>query len=304
MNNNITLLAWIFLGDFGLFTAVPRYLFLTLFPVMVFLGILGQILVKIPLLQHTHPLINQFFYGLIGLGCTTAALASLGPMENHAMRLRMIWILILLIPCSSQLTLIFTFASMVTLRVFAAYLCFCTLFLGLIYFVISRFLPLNDHLSKPPAVTSGFGFSGLIHIIRTAFFSILDTALSFCVGSTIISILMYYGFLDWTSGIFGPFMEHFLHLPPEAASLFILSVLKRDFGSASLLAFAGGGAFDAIQLVVMLMMMTFSVPCFNSAILLIKQQKLPEAFVIWLGSLFVSVLIGKVVSTILLICFI
>ena len=51
MNNITTLLHVILFGDFGLLTLTPRYLFLVLFPIMVFLGVFGQILPKIPFLQ-------------------------------------------------------------------------------------------------------------------------------------------------------------------------------------------------------------------------------------------------------------
>lgn len=300
MNNITTLLHSILFGDFGLLTLTPRYLFLVLFPIMVFLGIFGQILPKIPFLQKTSPLINQFFYGFIGLGCTTVALASLDYVKNPSMRTRMIWLLILVVPCSSQLAIIATFAAMVTLRVFLVYLFFCAVFMALIYFLVSRVYPLNEGLVKISSDTSSFH---LFRIVKEAFLSVAETALPFCAGSIIISIAAYFGLLDLVSDAFGPFMEKFLHLPRESASLLVLNILKRDFGSASLLSFAGKGAFDAVQLIVMLMMMTFSVPCFNSSILLVKQQKLPKACLIWLGSLVISILIGKVVSLILLVCF-
>lgn len=300
MNNITTLLHSILFGDFGLLTLTPRYLFLVLFPIMVFLGIFGQILPKIPFLQKTSPLINQFFYGFIGLGCTTVALASLDYVKNSSMRTRMIWLLILVVPCSSQLAIIATFAAMVTLRVFLVYLFFCVVFMALIYFLVSRVYPLNEGLVKISSDTSSFH---LFRIVKEAFLSVAETALPFCAGSIIISIAAYFGLLDLVSDAFGPFMEKFLHLPRESASLLVLNILKRDFGSASLLSFAGKGAFDAVQLIVMLMMMTFSVPCFNSSILLVKQQKLPKACLIWLGSLVISILIGKVVSLILLVCF-
>ena len=121
MYNLPSLLDCIFFGEFGLFTLTPRYLFLVLFPVMVLLGIFGQILPKIPFLRETSPAINQLFYGVIGLGCTTCALAALTPLTDSKSRSRMALILILLVPCSAQLTLLAAFASMVTLRVFLVF---------------------------------------------------------------------------------------------------------------------------------------------------------------------------------------
>lgn len=299
MYNLPSLLDCIFFGEFGLFTLTPRYLFLVLFPVMVLLGIFGQILPKIPFLKETSPAINQLFYGVIGLGCTTCALVALSPLTDSKSRSRMALILVLLIPCSAQLTLLATFASMVTCRVFLVFLLFSMLFCAVLYLALGLFLPLTDAMVKPENTASQFS---LMQVIRDAFQGVCDTAIPFCIGSIIIGILLYFGVLDWLSALCAPILSDGFHLPPEAASLLLLNVLKRDFGAASLLSFAGSGTFTAAQLLTCVVMMTFSVPCFNSAVLLVKQQKLPEAICIWLGSLLISLLLGKIVCEVLFIC--
>lgn len=301
MNNIAHLLSWIFFGDFGLLTVTPRYLFLVLFPIMVFLGVLGQVLSRVPFLTKSHPLINQFFYTLLGLGCTTAALTALDAIEKPSMRRRMIWILVLLIPCSSQIALIATFACLVTFRVFAVYLLFTAFFIAALYCIIARCYPLDPGLVRCQQNAASFS---PLRILTDAFQSVTSTLIPFCTGSVLISLAMYFGLLDWISAVSGPLLDRFLHLPPEAAGLMLLNILKRDFSSASLLSMAGSGSFDAVQLVVLLIMLTFSVPCFNSTILLFKQQKLPMACLIWLGSLSLSVLFGWIVSRVLLICFV
>jgi len=139
-------------------------------------------------------------------------------------------------------------------------------------------------------------------VVRDAFFSVTSTIPSFCIGSILISTLSYCGVLDGIGEIFAPWLETSLHLPKEAASLFILNLFKRDFGSASLLHFAESGAFDACQLVTVMIMLTFCVPCFNTTVLLYKQEKLPMATLLWLGSLLVCLLLGRLVSTIFFIC--
>lgn len=299
MYNLPSLLDCIFFGEFGLFTLTPRYLFLVLFPVMVLLGIFGQILPKIPFLKETSPAVNQLFYGVIGLGCTTCALAALSPLTDSKSRSRMALILVLLIPCSAQLTLLATFASMVTCRVFLVFLLFSMLFCAVLYLALGLFLPLTDAMVKPENTASQFS---LMQVIRDAFQGVCDTAIPFCIGSIIIGILLYFGVLDRLSSFCAPILSDGFHLPPEAASLLLLNVLKRDFGAASLLSFAGSGTFTAAQLLTCVVMMTFSVPCFNSAVLLVKQQKLPEAICIWLGSLLISLLLGKIVCEVLFIC--
>ncbi|MGN0659179.1 MAG: nucleoside recognition domain-containing protein [Emergencia sp.] len=298
------LLHFILFGDFGLLTMTPRYLFLILFPVMTVLGICGFLLSRVPFLSRSHPLVSQFFYCFLGLGCTTAALASLDSVRDASMRRRMIFMLILLIPCSSQLAVIATFACLVRLRVFLVYLFFSAVFIALLYAVICRFYPLSEELVWFPQDRSSKSLPGqLCTIVRDAFLSVTGSAVPFCIGGILVSLAMYFGLTDLLTSALGPLLDRFTGLPPEAVSLLLLNVLKRDFSSASLLNLAGSGAFDGVQMVVLLIMLTFSVPCFNSTVLLFKQQKLPMACIIWLGSLCISLLFGGIVSRILRVFF-
>ncbi len=299
MNNIWSLFQCIFLGDYGLLTTTPRYLFLVLFPIMIFLEVLGQVLPRISLLRESSPLVNQFFYGFIGLGCTTAALASLNGMTEQKAKSRMAWILVLLVPCSAKLTILAAFASMVSLRVFLVFLLFFAVFSALLYFCIGRFFPLSESLVKPERPAAGFA---PLTILTKAFRAVLETALPFCAGSVIISISVYLGLLDQLTELCRPFMDSVFGLPQEAAELLFLGILKRDFGAAALLSLGAKGIFDAGQLTVTVLMMVFSVPCFNSAVLLVKQQRLPGALLIWLGSLVISLLIGKITAEIFFVC--
>ena len=123
--------------------------------------------------------------------------------------------------------------------------------------------------------------------------NVAGTSFSFCIGSVIVSMALYFGILDRIAGFFQPYMDSFLGLPPDSITLLLFNVLKRDFGSASLLMLGGSGAFDAVSLVTLLMMMTFTVPCFNSTILLYKKEGPLWATLIWCFSLLVSLVLGK-----------
>lgn len=297
MNGLLPLFQYILWGEFGLLTMMPRYLFCVLLPVMIFLGFLSAILERISFLQNSR---RGFFYAMAGLGCTTAALAASSAIHEKTYRRKMVWILILLIPCSSQITMMAAFASMVTLRVFLAYLLFTSVFTVLIYMVLNKcypIVPLPDH--------RGVSFITPLRpllIFREGFLSVTGTIPSFAVGSIIISGLTYFGCLDAVSSCLAPWLQALLHLPKEAVNLFIVNLFKRDLGSASLLSFAEAGAFDGIQIVVVMIMLTYSVPCFNSTVLLFKQEKLPMAIFLWMGSFCVSFLLGVLVCHILLQC--
>ncbi len=302
MNNLLSLFRYILFGDFGLFTLTPRYLFLILFPILVLLGFLSRLLPVLPFIRQS-PGLNQLFYAITGLGCTTVALASLDSLERQDEKRRMTMILILLIPCSAQLTMTAAFAAMVTLRVFLVFLLLFFVFFALIYGAVCRFCPLNGRPCSTVSEQTSFRLrTALVSSVKESFRSVCETAPAFCAGTVFISTAAFFGLFRQIISLLGPVTKTFLGLPEEAAELLVLNLLKRDFGAASLLTFAEQGVFDGAQLITVVLMMLFSAPCFNSAILLIKQERLPYACLIWLGSLLLSLLIGKTVREILFIC--
>lgn len=303
MNNLLSLFQCILFGEFGLFTLTPRYLFLVLFPVLILLGFLRRLLPVLPFIRQAGPRTNQLFYSIAGLGCTTVALASLTSVHNQRAKRRMALILTLLIPCSAQLTMIAAFAAMVSLPVFLVFLLFFFVFSFLLYQAVSLFYPFTDRQILPCTEKSSFHpGTAVISSVKEAFRSICETAPAFCAGSVFISTAAFCGLFHKLIVVLGPLLNSFFRLPEEAAELLILNLLKRDFGAASLLSFTRQGVFDGAQLIIVVLMMVFSAPCFNSSILLIKQQKLPAACLIWLGSFLLSLLIGKIVSEIFFIC--
>ena len=127
-----------------------------------------------------------------------------------------------------------------------------------------------------------------------------DTLLPFAAGSAILSVLSYTGFLDYLCRICAPVTESFLQLPREAASLFIMSIVKRDFGAAGLLSVIEQSSFTYRQLTVSMLILSLFVPCFASLIILLKQEGFAKALSIWAGSLALSILVGKLASLLLI----
>ncbi len=390
------LIHFVLFGDFGLLTMTPRYLFLVLFPIMTLVGLIKELLSRLPISDDVFTL-------LTGLGCTTAALAGLGssggkcggcgnftrtdevheecggcverrhsgiireapdkydkpeqgdkglwadnpPEMNReipanrenlrhsekSLRVRhsiLIWTLILIIPCSSQIALIATFASMVTTRVFLSYVTLCLVFIAVIFagiLILSSIAtsssrddrndlektlkPLKQTINPASYIcfSEKYGKSGaetdkkitrrLFGVVEEAFLGVIDSAFSFCIGSSIISIAMYYGIVEMLCCQLQPVVEAYMGLPQETVTLLLFNVLKRDFGSATLMMVGGSGAFDAVQLMALLIMMTFTVPCFNSTVLLFKEEGPCRAAFIWMTSLFISLLLGKLTMLLL-----
>lgn len=372
------LIHFVLFGDFGLLTMTPRYLFLVLFPIMTLVGLIKELLSRLPISDDVFTLMT-------GLGCTTAALAGLGSSggecgkcrnailsdevhgecgkcrnpgmnrefpdgcgkpkpggkalgENpghaakslRARRSILIWTLVLIIPCSSQIALIATFASMVTTRVFLSYVTLCLVFITVIFagvLILSSIAtssslddrkasseahnPLKRAMSPASYICffEKYGKSGaetdkkitqrLFGVVKESFLGVMDSAFSFCIGSIIISIAMYYGIVEMLCYQLQPVVETYMGLPPETVTLLLFNVLKRDFGSATLMMVGGSGAFDAVQLMSLLIMMTFTVPCFNSTVLLFKEEGPCRATFVWMTSLFISLLLGKLTMILL-----
>ena len=127
-----------------------------------------------------------------------------------------------------------------------------------------------------------------------------DTLLPFAAGSAILSVLSYTGFLDYLCRICAPVTDSFLQLPREAAALFIMSIVKRDFGAAGLLSVIEQSSFTYRQLTVSMLILSLFVPCFASLIILLKQEGFTKALSIWAGSLALSILVGKLASLLLI----
>lgn len=296
-----SLFQWVCFGEFGILTTAPRYLFGILLPVMVFLELLEPVMTR-PVLQNPTPRVCRFFYGFMGLGCTTLALAAAENIPDRKSRRHISLFLIFLIPCSAKLTIIAAFTSLVTFRVFSVFFLLFLFFCLILYKAVNRICPLSSAMFMPPAAPEKEPLPrNLIRAFSNALRSVCKTAPPFLLGSILISLAGFFGFFDVLLPFVSPLLERFTCLPDKAAEILFLGMLKRDFAAAALLSATEQGIFDAVQLTVLVLMMLFSTPCFNSAVIFAKQQKLPVTAAVLMGSLLISLIVGWLSSKILFI---
>jgi ferrous iron transport protein B len=69
-----------------------------------------------------------------------------------------------------------------------------------------------------------------------------------------------------------PLVVGWLHLPPEAARIFLMGFLRRDYGAAGLFDMARQGALTAQQIVVSLVVITLFVPCLANFLVIVREQ--------------------------------
>ena len=114
----------------------------------------------------------------------------------------------------------------------------------------------------------------------------------FALGALIISLLRYFGLLEAIQAAISPLTEQWLMLPREMATVFIMGMIRRDFGAAGLSSLELTGP----QLMTALITITLFVPCIAAVIVVFKERSKKEAAVIWLGSLVSAFLVGGLVA--------
>jgi ferrous iron transport protein B len=126
----------------------------------------------------------------------------------------------------------------------------------------------------------------------------------FLIGTLVLFLLdtvhlMGKSLLMWIQAAMEPVLSGLLHLPSQAAGIFLLGFLRRDYGAAGLYDLAREGMLDGQQIVVSMIVLTLFVPCLASFLMIIKEQGLKRALAI--GGFIVpfSIMVGAVVGWIL-----
>lgn len=171
-------------------------------------------------------------------------------------------------------------------------------------YTLGRLIPGSTPVIELPASRMPLrkvGFRAVaVPALKSAAEFVLETAPAFLIGCLAVSSLMFTGILSALIDISSPYTCGFLHLPIEASSLFILSLIKRDLGAASMLTIIRTAAFSQAETVVCLIMLTFFVPCFASLAVLVHREGIWRSLAIWFGSLAMATCAGKIASLILL----
>lgn len=118
----------------------------------------------------------------------------------------------------------------------------------------------------------------------------------FFAGALAVGIAHLTGFLQMLQKLLTPLTTQWLQLPPEAATAFIMGVVRRDFGAAGLYHMA----LNPMQIVVALITITLFVPCIASLMVMMKERGLKEGFAIWIGTWVAAFTVGGIISQILL----
>lgn len=309
----------IFVGEFGLLTMTVQYIIGVLLPLIFSFYIFMSVLEDSGYLPRLAVLTDRGLskIGLngraiipiiLGFGCVTMATITTRILGTRREKTIATALLGLVVPCSAQLGVILGLMALTggikawiiyLITIFTIFAATGTLLNLLLpgkssYLLIDlppMRLPLMKNVLKKTLSKTG-------HFLHEA------TPLFF-LGTLIISVLQLTGGIIFIENALSPLTVSLLHLPAETAKVFIMGLIRRDFGAAGLAQMAGVGGIPAVlnhsQVLVSLVVLTLFVPCIASVIVIFKERGFKEASLIWLGSWVLAFLTGGLLGYILMI---
>lgn len=302
-------LGTILIGEFGLLTMTVTYILGLLLPlvagfyfvlsVMEDSGYLPRIATLVDRLMTVIGLNGRAVIPLIlGFGCITVATITTRLLGSERERTIATTVLGLAIPCSAQLGVIAGMLANLGPKLVAIYVVVLLLVLGIVGVVLNKVLPgvSSNLLIDLPPIRLPRLENVLKKTVTKSYAFLKEAAPLFMLGALLITILQITGLLSVIQDTVAPVTEGMLKLPRETATVFIMGMIRRDFGAAGLTDMT----LTPEQIVVALITITLFVPCIASLIVMFKECGLKEGMMIWLGSWLAAFAVGGAVAHILL----
>jgi len=306
-------LGQLLIGEFGILTMAPIYLFGLLLPLVVGFYLVLSIMEDSGYLPRLAALVDRLLTGLglngraiipmiLGFGCVTMATITTRILGSKRERFIATMLLGLAIPCSAQLGVIMGLIAPLGGDLLFLYVFVITAIFVLTGTILNRIMPgqSSDLLIDLPPIRMPLLKNVLYKTYSKSKMFIKEAGPLFVLGAAIITIFQYTGILTVIADFFAPITEGFLKLPKETAQTFIMGIIRRDFGAAGLNTMAAQGLLNPVQIVVALIAITLFVPCIAAIMVIFKERSWQESLLIWVGSFVISFLTAGAIAQILL----
>lgn len=235
---------------------------------------------------------------MLGFGCVTMAAITTRLLGSEKEKTIATAILMYVIPCSAQLAVIAVLLSGAGVLPLIIYVTVIFSTLVIISTTLNKFLPgqstpllIDLPIMRMPRLDNAFKKT----FFRTYGF-MKEASVWFFVGALAVGLLDITGMLTVFQNILAPVTTHWLKLPKEAATAFVMGVVRRDFGAAGLF----GLNLTPMQITVALITITLFVPCIAAFIIMIKERGMKEGLIIWFSAWIFAFLIGGIVAQIII----
>ncbi len=300
-----TALGTILIGEFGVLTMTVTYILGLLLPLVIGFylalsafedsGYLPRIATLADRAMSSIGLNGRAVIPLIlGFGCVTLATIVTRLLGSVRERRIAVFLLGLAIPCSAQMAVIAGLLTKVSATYFALYGLVIFTVLALAGTLLNKILPgESTHLLIDLPPLRWPRVENVLKKTMTKSYNFLVEATPlFAGGALLIGILQVTGLLQGAQNLLKPFTAGWLGLPKEAATVFIMGFVRRDFGAAGL----SSMDLTSIQVVVGLITITLFVPCIASTLIIFKERGRREALIMWPLIFGLAFLIGGIIN--------
>ena len=304
-----TWIGTILIGEFGVLTMTITYLLFLLLPLVIAFYLSLAIMEDSGYLPRLATLVDRSLNAIglngsavipliLGFGCVTMATITTRLLGSDREKRITTAILQFAIPCSAQLAVI---AAMLAGAGFKAMLIFSATILTVfvaIGTILHRTLPGKTSallIDLPPMRLPRMDNVVRKTAFRTYFF-MKEATPWFFAGALAVGIMQVTGLLNIWQDILSPFTTTWLQLPREAATAFVMGMVRRDFGAAGLYDLS----LTPDQIVVSLVTITLFVPCIASLMVMLKERGAKEASIVWFGTWIGAFLVGGTLSQLLI----
>jgi ferrous iron transport protein B len=302
-------LGQVLVGEFGVLTMTVTYLLGLLLPLVMGFYTALSLLEDSGYLPRLATLVDRVMNSIglngraiipviLGFGCVQLGTITTRILGSKRERSIATAILNFVIPCSAQLGVIVGMLAAVGVTctiVYALVILACLVVVGT---ALNRLIPGKSTpllIDLPPMRLPRPG-NVVRKIVVRSFFFMKEAYVWFAIGALGVSLLQVSGGLNAWQAVFAPITEGWLKLPREAATAFVMGMVRRDFGAAGLTALP----LSPWQTVVALVTITLFVPCIASLMILFKERGVKEAAAIWLGACVLAFGVGGLLAQVVL----
>ncbi len=232
----------------------------------------------------------------MGFSCVTMAILTTRVLDTEKEKNIMCFLLLLGLPCAPLLAVMLIILG--GMHVTATLTVFGLIFVQLIVagYVSNKVLfgarsPLIMEIQpiRIPRIVQVLrqALSKTVHFIKEA----LPV---FVVASMLVFLFEHMGGLDYLEKAMRPVVCSFMGLPEKSVQVFIKTLIRRENGATEIQHLRG--AYDNVQLVVNLLVMTFLSPCINATLVLIKERGLKTAASIIFSVMIYALFIGGIIN--------
>ena len=299
----------LFFGEFGVISMTITYLIFLLLPLVVAFYFTMAFLEDCGYLPRLATMMDRSLTRiglngkaiipiLLGFGCVTMATITTRILGTNRERTIATAILQFVIPCSAQLAVITVLMSRAGSIPLLIYVSVIFTVLIVLSTILNKIIPGTSSplLLDLPMMR----FPKIGNLLQKTYYRSLgfmkEAAVWFFVGALFVGVLDITNLLYHFQNLLAPVTVHWLKLPKEAATAFVMGLVRRDFGTAGLFNLG----LTPMQITVAIITITLFVPCIASVMVMLKERGFKEGLIIWVGTWIGAFAIGGIVAQIII----